>query len=128
MSVSRKALLDFKDTDFGSVTVAELGGDVRIATLTALEADRIREMPEGIPSNVFITILGACDDDGERLFNDKDAPALGKKPSRMLTTIANAVLRHNGLLAESADEVKNASGETESDGSASGSPSPLDEA
>ncbi len=121
--LSRDSILAFEDTNIGRVEVKEFGGEVCVATLTAEEADQIRKLPEDTPSNVSLVILGACDEDGKRLFTKKDASALGKKPSKALTTIANAVLRHNGLLADSADEAKNASSETESDDSASASPS-----
>jgi len=127
MSVSREAILGFKDKNIGKVKVKEFGGDICVATLSAIEADAIRNLPEGIPSNVSVVILGACDESGERLFTLDDAAELGKKPSKHLTTIANAILKHNGLLAEMADEAKNASSETESEDSASASPSPSDE-
>ncbi len=126
MTVSRSAILDYEDTNIGRVEVVEFGGEVCLATLTAEEADFIRRLPDDVPANVSIVILGACDEDGKRLFTTKDAGVLKKKPSKALTTIANAVLRHNGLLAEAADEAKNASSETASDDSASASPSPSD--
>lgn len=123
MTISRDAILAFEDTNIGRVEVKEFGGEVCVATLTAEEADQIRKLPEDVPSNVSLVILGACDEGGKRLFKKGDAGALGKKPSKALTTIANAVLRHNGLLAEAADEAKNASSETENDASDSASPS-----
>lgn len=126
-TLSRKAILDFKDTNIGRVEVPEFGGEVCIATLSAIEADKIRDLPENVPNNVSIVILGACDESGERLFTYKDAEALGNKPSKALTTIGNAILRHNGLIAEVQEEVKNDSSETGNDDSASGSPSPSDE-
>lgn len=128
MTISRDAILAFEDTNIGRVTVKEFGGEVCVATLTAEEADQIRKLPEDVPSNVSLVILGACDEDGKRLFKKGDANALGKKPSKALTTIANAILDHNGLLAKSADEAKNGSSGTASDDSASASPSPSDEA
>lgn len=123
MTVSRSAILAYEDTNIGRVEVKEFGGEVCVATLTAEEADQIRKLPENVPSNVSLVILGACDEKGGRLFTADDAGALGKKPSKALTTIANAVLRHNGLLAEAAEEAKNGSGETENDASDSASPS-----
>ena len=127
MTVSRKSILDYEDTNIGRVEVKEFGGEVCVATLSAEEADQIRKLPEDVPANVSIAILGACDEKGERLFTVADTAALKRKPSKALTTIANAVLKHNGLLAESGDEAKNASSETASDDSASASPSPSEE-
>lgn len=121
--LSRDSILAFEDTNIGRVEVKEFGGEVCVASLTAEEADQIRKLPEDVPSNVSLVILGACDEDGKRLFKKGDAGALGKKPSKALTTIANAILRHNGLLADSVDEAKNGLSETASDDSASDSPS-----
>lgn len=126
MTVSRDTILCYEDKNIGRVEVVEFGGEVCLATLTAEEADFIRRLPEDVPSNVSVVILGACDEGGKRLFTTADADALKRKPSKALTTIANAILRHNGLIADAADEAKNASSETASDDSASASPSPSD--
>lgn len=121
--LDRKAILAFEDTNITTVHVTEFGGDVCVALLSAEEADQIKNLGDNdIPSNVGLVILGACDEDGKRLFTKKDAPALGKKPSRALTTIANKILEHNGLLASAVDEPKNASSETDSADSGSVSP------
>jgi hypothetical protein len=122
MSLSRDAILGCNTTDVSKVSVKEFGGDVCVATLTAAEADRIKEAgSNGMPSNVFLVILGACDDKGVRLFTDADAEILAKKPARALTRIANKVLQHNGM-TDDEGEAKNASSETLSDDSASVSP------
>lgn len=121
--LDRKAILAYEDTNIATVAVKEFGGDVCVALLSAEEADQIKNLGEdGVPSNVGLVILGACDDDGKRLFTKKDAAALGKKPSRALTTIANKILEHNGLLASAVDEPKNVSSETDSADSGSVSP------
>lgn len=127
--LSREAILGHKDSKIGSVYVEEFGGDVCVAMFTAAEADRFtKELGNAeMPTNVFVTLLGACDKKGERLFSDEDVTALAALPSRALTTIANKVLEHNGLVEKSVEEAKNGSSETADDGSDSGSPSPSDE-
>lgn len=120
MTLSRDAILGFKDDRIGRVDVPEMGGEVCLASLTAAEADKIRTLGEdSIPVSVGIVILGACDDTGKRLFTDKDKTALSGLPASCMGKIANAILVHNGL---SGDEAKNASSETESDDSGSVSP------
>ena len=127
MSLDRKAILDFKDVDVTTVFVKEFGGDVCVATLSALEADKIKDLGEsGVPANVGLVILGACDAKGERLFTDEDAPVLGMKPAKALTTIANMVLKHNAMSGDADEEAKNALSETDQGDSASASPSPSD--
>lgn len=121
--LSREAILGHKDSRIGRVDVPEMGGEVCVANLTVAEADRIRTLGDtGVPAVVGLVILGACDDGGKRLFSDKDAKALGDLPASALGKIANAVLAHNGLAGDSADEAKNVSSETPSEDSASVSP------
>ena len=128
MSLNREAILGFKDNRISRVDVPELGGEVCIATLTVAEADKIRVLGENdVPAVVGLVILGACDENGKRLFSAKDEAALAKLPADALAKIANAVLKHNGMNSDDSGETKNGSSETASDVSASGSPSPSDD-
>lgn len=124
--LSREAILGHKDTNIGRVSVEEFGGEVCVAMFSAMEADRFRASigEAGIPMNVLLVILGACDDKGVRLFSMEDAKALGEQNSKALTTIANKVLEHNGLTGDAVEEAKNDSSETEEGASDSASPSP----
>jgi len=125
MSLNRDKILGYTAKPKGKVDVAEFGGEVWIAELTVDEADQFRILgTDGVPANVRLTVMGACDDKGVRLFSDEDIPALRKLPAAAMTTIANAVLRLNGASSEAADEAKNGSSGTEGDASASASPSP----
>lgn len=120
MTVTREQILAYEDSNIGRVEVPEFGGEVCVATLSAAEADKISKLGEdGVPSNVGLVILGACDEDGKRLFKPGDAAALAKKPARALTKIAQKVLDHNGMGPDAAAEAKNASSGTESAASAS---------
>lgn len=118
--LSRKDFLALEDKNIGTHCVPELGGEVGLACFTVDEADQISKLGEGdVPATVRIVIMGACDDKGDRLFTDDDIPVLRKKLAKVVGPLSNAILRHNGLIG---DEAKNASGETESDDSASDSP------
>lgn len=127
--LSRDAILAFEDKSVDKVQVEEFGGAICIALLSAAEADDMSSNigANGIPNNVFITILGACDEEGKRLFTMKDAQVLAKKPSKALTKIANAVLAFNGVGSGAADAAKNGSGETENGASDSALLSPSEE-
>ena len=106
--LTREAILGHVDRRIGSVEVAELGGTIHVASLTAAEADKIRLLDEAkYPASVGMVILGVCDEDGKRLFSEKDAEKLAGLPASAMKVIADAVLRHNGLLAGEADEAKN---------------------
>ena len=117
MSLSRDAILGHVDKRIGKVEVEEFGGTVHVASLTVAEADTIRTLADSkVPASVLIAILGACDDKGKRLFTDEDAPVLSNMPASAIGKIANAVLKHNGLIEV---EEKNASSGTENDASVS---------
>lgn len=120
MTLSRDQLLGFNDDRIGRVDVPELGGEVCVATLTVAETDKISNLDPKASANVELMILGACDEDGKRLFTEKDRDSLRKLPNDVVKTIAKAVMAHNGYNA--GEEAKNASSETASDDSASVSP------
>jgi len=127
MSLNREAILGYVGKPKGDVDVPEFGGKVFIAELTVDEADQFRTLGEdGVPANVRLAVMGACDAKGARLFTDADIPALRKLPARAMTAIGNAVLKMNG--AGPAEEEKNGSGETEAGASGSASPLPSAEA
>lgn len=122
MTLSREAILRHVDKRIGKVEVEEFGGEVCVASLTVAEADRIRTISDSdVPASVVITILGACGGDGVRLFTDADIDALKAMPASAISKIANAVLKHNGLVEE---PEKNESGEAENGDSATASLSP----
>ena len=106
--LTREKILGHVDTRIGKVDVPEMGGEVSVASLTVAEADKVRTLgADGVPAVVRLVILGTCDADGKRLFTDNDAEALGGLPATALSKIANAVLSHNGLTSEAAEDSKN---------------------
>lgn len=105
--LSRDAILGFKDQNIGKVEVPELGGEVCIASLTVAEMDKLAKLDGSHPASVEVTIMGACDEKGERLFKDTDRLALGKLPASVVAVISKAVLEHNGLGAKADETAKN---------------------
>jgi len=95
--LGRDAILGFKDDQIGRVEVAELGGEVCIARLTVAEMDKISKLDGSNPASVEVVILGACDEDGTRLFSEKDRLSLAKLPATVIGIISKAVLDHNGM-------------------------------
>lgn len=106
--LSRDKLLGYVDTNIGSVEVGELGGKVGLATLTVAEMDQLTKLDDSRPASVAITILGACDDKGARLFTDADAAALATLPAGIVSRISKAILAHNGMGPQSSEDAKNA--------------------
>lgn len=108
--LSRDKILGYRDDRIGRLDVPDLGGEVGLARLTVAEADRLAKLDSGASANLELLILGVCDDEGKRLFSDKDRDALKKLPNDVVRMVAQAILTHNGYTGEE----KNASGETES--------------
>ena len=105
--LSRDKLLGYVDTNIGSVEVEELGGKVGIATLTVAEVDQLGKLDDSKPASVAVTILGACDDKGARLFTDDDAARLAQLPAGIVSKISKAILAHNGMGPKAAEDAKN---------------------
>lgn len=112
--LTRDKLLGYVDTNIGSVDVEELGGKVGLATLTVAEMDQLTRLDDGKPASVAITILGACDEKGTRLFTDDDAAQLATLPAGIVSKISKAILTHNGMGPKAAEDAKNGSSETAS--------------
>jgi len=108
--LSRDAILGHKDDRIGKVEVPEMGGEVCVASLTVAEMDRLSKLDGSNPASVEVVILGACDENGDRLFTEKDRLALAKLPASVIGLISKAVLDHNGMGKQ--EEAKNASSET----------------
>ena len=106
--LGRELILAHRDARIGRVKVAEMQGEICVASLTAGEADKLARLDgEKYPATVGVVILGACDDQGVRLFSDADAAALTALPASAMKKIADAVMEHNGLSGEAAAELKN---------------------
>lgn len=110
MSITRDQLLGLS-IEHGRVTVPELGGEVRIRTLTGEDFDRARKSWQGkggaVDENGLaarFVVVGVCDDEGKPLFTDRDLDAVNRLPSRVLMRLFRAVQDHNGLGQADAEE------------------------
>ncbi|WP_257556414.1 hypothetical protein [Sphingobium sp. CFD-2] len=112
MSLSRDSILGYVDADIGTVDVPEMGGAVRIATLSVDEMDKLTKLDDAKPASAQIVIIGACDDKGVRLFTPEDFDQIAKLPAGIISRISKAILAHNGMGPAAAEEAKNASSET----------------
>lgn len=83
------------------VEVPEWGGSVYVQEISAADAERISEAQ----SIVGFCSLCIVDENGERLFSEEDAEALGKKGTAAMRRVMDAVTRINGVSEE--DEGKN---------------------
>lgn len=133
MSLSRDAILGADDIATESVDVPEWGDKVLVRGLDgegrdAFESSIRRIHPSGEMEldqrNARAKLLVRClvDDDGERLFADRDAPELGKKSAIVLDRLYEVAARLSGLSDEAKAELEGNSDAAPSVASTSSSP------
>lgn len=139
MALSRDAILGINDIQTDKVFVPEWGDDVIIRGLTGEERDayegsrrQIRNLgtPQQemvlIQDNMRANLLVKCivDENGERLFTDRDAGLLGMKNGRVLDRLFDVAARLSGLNDEEQEKLE---GNSETgDASTSSSPETSD--
>ena len=134
--LTKDAIIHVEDLDYEDEEVPEWGGTVRIRCMTGSERDSfeaaIYKIEGGntkvVRDNFRATLLARCliDENGNRLFSDKEINQLGKKNSKIISRLFEKAQKINGLTTEDQEELlKNFKGEEES-GSISSSPKNLE--
>lgn len=139
MALNRDAILGAVDVQSETVPVPEWGGDVIVRGLTGDELDafqgsirQFRPSLDGkgmeavlIQDGMRAKLLVRCliDENGERLFTDQDAPALGAKNGSVIDRLYDVAARLSGLSEEEKAELEGNS-ETASEDAGSSSSSP----
>jgi len=127
--LSREQILKVDDLQFEDVEVPEWGGVVRVRGLTGTERDAFEESiidQRGKKTRVVMANLRAklvaqsiVDEDGRRLFSERDVGALGEKSAAALQRVFNAAQRLSGISDEDVEELVKNSSDGQSDGSIS---------
>jgi hypothetical protein len=140
MALSRDAILGVNDLQIEKVFVPEWGDEVIIRGLTgeerdAYEGSRRQIRNAGTPQaemvfvqdNMRANLLVKCivDENGERLFTDRDAGLLGMKNGKVLDRLFDVASALSGMSDEEAEKIEGNS-ETASDASTSSSPETSD--
>jgi hypothetical protein len=99
--LDRKAIFASNDLDIEKVDVPEWGGQVAVRGLTARERDMF-EASIGSSVNLDnlrarLVVLTLCDENGERLLQDKDATALGKKNAQVVDRLFEVARKMSGM-------------------------------
>jgi len=107
MALSREDILQAKDLVLKEVAVPEWGGTVFVKSMTAKERDAfeasVTEIRGGKQSvrleniRAKFAALTICDENGKRLFDEKDIPALAEKSAGALTRVFEAAQKLSGL-------------------------------
>ena len=115
--LTREAILAADDLPRERVNVPEWGGDVFVRTMTGTERDAFESSligkdsgKEGRLENVRARLvsLALCSESGERLFDDAEIAALGKKSARALDRVFGVAQRLNGIGTGEVDTAKKA--------------------
>jgi hypothetical protein len=125
----REAILASEDLRREPVDVPwEMGGEkLYVRELTAKERDdylavtmKGGEFAWGKNLTAELLVKAIVNEDGERLFSDDDAEALGSKGTSVLAKLFKVAMRLSGMEVEAAEAIKSDFGIAQSDGSSSG--------
>jgi hypothetical protein len=122
--LNRDAILGSDDKQYEDVAVPEWGGTVRVAGMTggdrnSYQASMVVVGPNGSVQRLNMNdqlakLLSRCliDEDGNRLFSDKDIKALSAKSGAVLDRLGDVALRLSGLRKEDVEAEAGKSGKT----------------
>lgn len=136
MSLSRDAILGASDIVTETVDVPEWGGKVNIRGLTGRELDDyqnslrkiVKDQVVAQPnSRAKLLVKTLVNDEGGRLFADKDVEALARRSGRVLDRLWDVAARLSGISEEEQEEIEGNSAGEESGSSSSSSPVNSDE-
>jgi len=127
--LNKQAILEVKDIEIEQVDVPEWGGHVFVKGMTGMERDTFEAsivQQRGKDARVNMVNIRAklaaqtiCDEEGLRLFNDKDVKALGKKSANALQRVFDVAQRLSGITEDDVDELAENLEKNPLDGSAS---------
>lgn len=123
-------ILSAKDCDLLPVDIPEWGGRVYVKQMTASERDQFEadladaEAKHGARGSYSakLAVRVACNKDGERLFQDSDHGAVGRKSAFAVRRIVNAAQTSSALSATALDDAVKNSDAGQLDGSPCDSP------
>lgn len=116
MVLDRETILEADDASYELVPVPEWGGEVRVRSLTGWERDQYESsinIQQGggksklnlLNARAKLAALVCVGDDGNRLFSDDDALALGKKSAFALNRIFDVATKLSGLSESDVQEL-----------------------
>ena len=109
--LSKDAILAADDLPRETVSVPEWGGEVLVRTMSGTDRDAFEASlleKDGRMENVRarLVALTLCDFQGDRLFDDSEIAALGRKSARALDRVFSVAQRLNGIGVEQVDAAK----------------------
>jgi hypothetical protein len=100
--LSKDAILAADDLPRETVIIPEWGGEVLVRTMSGTDRDAFEASlleKDGRMENVRarLVALTLCDSQGDRLFDDSEIAALGRKSARALDRVFSVAQRLNGV-------------------------------
>lgn len=128
--LTRDAILQAQDLPRELVEVPQWGGSVYVRALTGAERDAfetsiVEQRGKSTKMNLKnirakLVALTVVDEEGNRIFSDSDASALGKKSAAALDKAFEVAQRLSGLRPEDVEELSKNFGSDQSEDSISG--------
>lgn len=128
--LTRDAILQAQDLPRELVEVPQWGGSVYVRALTGAERDTfetsiVEQRGKSTKMNLKnirakLVALSVVDEEGNRIFSDADASALGKKSAAALDKVFEVAQRLSGLRPEDVEELSKNFGSDQSEDSISG--------
>ena len=103
MLLSKDAIMAINDLPTEIVEVPQWGGSVKVRGMNAGERDRFEEAirKHGMANlRSILASMTIIDEDGNRIFTDKEVDKLGTKSAEALDLIVEVASRLSGLLDE----------------------------
>lgn len=107
--LTRGEILSLDDSPLTRIPVKEWGGDVFARALSADEREEFETFASGKPkSGIQAHLLAIClvDESGNRLFNDDDVIALGKKNGAPVGRIFKSIMKLNAMTDDEMKELE----------------------
>lgn len=113
--VTKESILQRRTPPMEAVDVPEWGGTVYVRQMTSAErdahegerivvrGDRVEFSSDNVRAKLLVKCL--CNEKGERLFADSDAPALGQQPSGILMRLARIAARLNSFSSDDIEAI-----------------------
>ena len=110
MALGKAAILAADDKKMVDYEVPEWGGSVKLRVMNGTERDRFEG--EFVNNNKSVEMVRAklvakclCDDQGNRLFDEKEIPQLGEKSAAVLDRLFSECMKLNRFTKGDVDEL-----------------------